>query len=138
MDFIEKLTEDSATHLMLTPHVDPRTGVMGLVSDLEQAMEMARTYFSVQDTKRRVFAAEEIDANREARFGSGGLRQQGGGSGDRRLQPGRAGTCDDCGGVGHLRRGCPNNKRKGGPDKSKECAICLGRGHSAVKIPIGF
>ncbi|CAK0841686.1 unnamed protein product [Prorocentrum cordatum] len=69
VDFIEKLTEECATHLMLTPYTDARTGNVGLVRDLEAAMEMARSFFAVQDTKRVVFAAEEIEVNREARFG---------------------------------------------------------------------
>ena len=68
VDFIEKLTEESATHLMLTPFTDHRTGEVGTVQDLESAMEMARQYFAVQDTKKRVFTTEEVNVNREARI----------------------------------------------------------------------
>ena len=137
VDFIEKLTEESATHLMLTPFADSCTGEVGMVKDLESAMEMARSYFAVQDTKTRIFSAEEINLSREARFNG---RRPALPAASRevprpmrgRLMPGQASRCDSCGGRGHLARGCPNHRRAGGADPTKLCSICGGTGHDSL------
>ena len=94
-----------------------------MVKDLESAMEMARSYFAVQVTKTRIFSAEEINLSREARFNANrpalpaasreAPRPMRGQTGTGRLVPGQASRCDNCGGLGHLARGCPNHRRAG-------------------------
>jgi hypothetical protein len=54
VDFLEKVPEECARYLMLTPYRDSVTGLMRPPATAEEVQAMAREYFAVQDSSRAV------------------------------------------------------------------------------------
>ena len=113
MDFLEKVTEDCATYLMLTPYRDETTGELHTIRSAEEAQAMAREFFAVKETQRQTFHAEEV----------AWVKQR---------KPGVAAQCKTCGGYGHLASECPATAvRQRGQIPSGICSTCGGKDHSA-------
>ena len=135
VDFLEKLPEECATHLMLSPWRDEATGETHMIRTVEEAQSMARDFFAIKTTQRSVFAQEE-----EAFFvrAGKGLKGQakgqgkGGAKGKGDQRDGGACRCRTCDGVGHLAAFCPSKgAKKNGASPGGLCSICGGRDHRA-------
>ena len=128
VDFLEKVTEECATHLMLTPWRDDATGESHMVRSVEEAQSMARDFFAIKATQSHVFSAEEVNLVRP-----GGQRKdtrKGGGKGK---DADGVRRCRGCNGVGHLLANCPSATAaaRGQESKDLQCSTCAGKGHSA-------
>ena len=71
VDFLEKVPEECARYLMLTPYRDSVMGLMRPPATAEEVQAMAREYFAIQDSSRVQFIQEEVYAFGKAK-GKGG------------------------------------------------------------------
>jgi hypothetical protein len=92
VDFLEKVPEECATYLMLTPWRDDATGETHLIRTVDEAQSMARAFFAIKGAQRQ-FEVEEVQMVKGAGK-TGGNDKKGSETGPQK--------CSSCGGVGHL------------------------------------
>ena len=127
VDFLEKVTEECATYLMLTPYRDAVTGETHPVRSVEEAQSMAREFFVIKEPQRQ-FHLEE--AKTTIQTGAGGAKGAGKRDAGKKGDPGPR-NCSTCGGVGHSPWCCPNTAAAKNGTVNGVCKLCGGKGHIA-------